>query len=820
MHEFIRDLKFGIKVLAKDKAFTITALLTLAVCIGANTAIFTIVRSVILRPLPVPESDRIVLMSNQYPNAGVGRSVNSGVPDYYDRLRDATALEDQAVFRLSGNTIEINGSPERVRGLNATPSLFQLVRVRPMLGRAFSEEDGVPGQDQKVILSYGLWEELYGGDPNVVGRDLRLSGRPFTIAGVMPRDFLFYDPEVRLWTPVAFSAQQKSDENRHSNNWLNVGRLKPGATIQQVQSQVDALNAANLERFPKWKKLLIDAGFHTMVEPLQAVMVREVKATLYLLWGGAAFVLLIGAVNLANLAMARSNVRAKEIATRLALGAGRLNVTRQFVTEGVTLTLIGGAAGLAAGAGILKGLARVGLQEIPRSGEIHIDAFVVVFTLAISVVAGLMLGLVPLGHLLQIDLNNVLREEGRSGTITHRTQNARRLLVVAQIAFAFVLLIGAGLLLASFRQLLLVDPGFRADGVITAALNTPSTRYAGAPALRDFMNRTLETIRALPGVMAAGATTSIPLGGNYNDSVILAEGYQRQPGESLISPNQVTVTPGYMEAMHIDLVRGRLFGESDTDTSQPVVIVDERLASKFWRNQDPIGHRMYMPGSPDNIFKTDANTRWLTVVGVVRNVHLQDLEDKKNSAGTYYFPWSQSPERGAFLAVRAGYGVTMQTVRSAIAGIDPELPLYDIHTMEDRESTSLLPRRAAMLIALSFAVVALFLSAVGIYGVLAYLVSQRWREIGIRMALGSSESQIFRLVLREGMMLVTSGLALGIAGTIALGHVIENEIYGIRPMDPLVMASVLAVLGIVSLVACTLPARYAMHVDPATVLNS
>lgn len=821
MDTFLRDIKFGVKLLLKDRGFTATAILTLGVCIGANTAIFTIVNSVLLKPLPVPESDRILLMANQYPNAGVGHSNNSGVPDYYDRLRDVNAFEEQAMFVSVGQTIEINGTPQRIRGMSATPSLFRLLKVSTAIGRSFNEDEGEVGNSQKIILSYGLWQELFGGDRNLAGKEVRLSGRPYGVVGVMPPDFLFVQPETRFWIPLAFNPQQRSDDNRHSNNWFNVGRLKPGSTITQAQSQVDALNTANLDRFPQYKQLLINAGFHTTVEPLQEMLVRDIRGTLYLLWAGAVFVLLIGAVNIANLVLARSNLRAKELVTRMALGAARIRVTRQLITESVILTMAGGASGLLLGSTILYALRSIGLSELPRASEIHMDVRVIIFTIAMSIVLGIVLGLVPVAQLLKSNLNNVLREEGRSGTSGRAARLVRRSLVVAQVAFAFVLLVGAGLLLASFRVLLGVDPGFQTNAVITAATNVPATRYAGEPEIRTFMTRTLDALRSVPGIVSAGATSTVPFGGDYSDSVIVAEGHQMQPGESLISPRQITVTPGYFESMSIQLVRGRYFGEHDVVSSQPVVIVDETLARKFWPNQDPIGRRMFRPENPNDLLKTDEHTRWWYVVGVVRDVRLEDLSGSSNKAGTYYFVWDQNPLRGANLIIKTSGDPAnvMKQVRGAMAGIDSELPLYDIRTMDERMALSLLSRRASMLLASSFGLVALFLSAIGIYGVLAYLVTQRTREIGIRIALGSSAPEVFRLVLREGMVLVIAGFIIGFAGTAGLRHAMENQIYGVSPMDPAVLGAVFGVLGIVGLVACTLPARRATRVDPVSILN-
>ena len=821
MDSLFRDIKFSGRVLWKDRGFAATAILTLAVCIGANVAIFTIVNSVLLSPLPVPDADRIVMMSNLYPNAGVEDFGSSGVPDYYDRIRDVDVLEEQSVYRLSGETVEIDGIPQRIRKMSATPSLFRLLRAQPVLGRAFVEEEGEVGNEEKALLSYGLWQQLYGGDPSILDTDIRLSGRPFTIVGVMPEDFLFVDPEVLVWTPVAFTDEQKSDDARHSNNWTNVGRLKPGATIEVAQAQVDALNAANLERFPAFKELLINAGFRTAVEPLQNRLVRDVRSTLYLLWGGAAFVLLIGAVNIANLALARSGLRLKELATRLALGAARAQVARQLITESVILALAGGVGGVLIGQGMLSAFGRVGLDRLPRAGEIHMDPTVVGFTIATAILAGILIGLVPVVHIFRVDLNRVLHEESRSGSSGKGARAIRRGLVVAQVGFAFVLLIGAGLLLASFRELLLVDPGFQADGVLTASISPPSVRYEGVEELRPFMTGILEAIEGLPGVESAGAVNGIPLGESFSSNVVLAEGYEMQPGESLIAPHNLIVTPGYFEAMRIPLRQGRYFTRQDTSDVPASTIVDERLANKFWPGRDPIGQRLYSPSDPNDLLKIDENTSFYNVVGVVANVRREDIAGNRNQAGAYYFVYDQNPIRNMTLAIRVSTDpeALANSVRSVVAGIDPALPLFGVQTMSDRTEQSLMPRKASMLLALSFGSIALFLSAVGIYGVLAYLVTQRTKEIGIRIALGSSARRVFSLVLGEGAVLVGGGLILGLIGMVALRQAVQNQIYGVGPTDPLVVSAVVGTLGVVAAIACMLPARRATQVDPIVTLN-
>src|SRR5438034_5415064 len=460
------DLRLGLRLLWKDKAFSLTVALTLAVCIGANTALFSVIHNVLLRPLPFSESDRILVMENVYPKAGADTG-SSGVPDYYDRLRETSAFEELALYNTNNLSVDQNGSPSRIRVMNATPSPFRSLRATPRPGRILTEQEGEIGNEKKIILSYGFWQSQFGGDPQIIGHDLRLDGQPYAVVGVMPQDFFFLNPDVMLWRALAFTAEQKSDSRRHSNNWQNVGRLKPGATLEQAQQQLDALNRANLDRFPQYRQLLIDAGFRTRASRLQDNLVRDVKATLYLLWGGALFVLLIGCVNVANLVLVRSRVRLKELATRVALGAGRARVARQLITESVLLTLIAAAAGLLVGYGVLRMLGSLNIQDLPRGSEIRLDGVVVVYTLGVAAFIGVILGMIPVASLLPVNLTTVLREQGRSGTSARGARVLRRTLVVAQVAFAFVLLIGAGLLFASFRRVLAIDPGFRPEGVLT-----------------------------------------------------------------------------------------------------------------------------------------------------------------------------------------------------------------------------------------------------------------------------------------------------------------------------------------------------------------
>jgi predicted permease len=821
MDWLMRDLRTGMRRLARDRAFTLTAGLTLAFCLGANTALFSVVHHVLLRPLPVPEPDRILIMRNVYPNAGAADSSNSGVVDYYDRLRDVNVFEAQALFNHSSLSLGQDGQPTRVRVMNATPSFFQVMRVAPALGRPFTEQEGEPGNEKKVILSDTLWRSRFGADPAILGREIRLDGEAYGVVGVMPRSFEALSPEAVLWRPLAFVPEQKSDDNRHSNNYWNVGRLKPGATREQAQAQVDAVNAANLERFPNFKELLTNAGFRTRVDPLPEHIVRHVKPTLYLLWGGASFVLLIGCVNVANLVLVRARARLKELATRLALGASPWQVARQLVTENLALALAAAGLGLAVGAVALRTLGNFDLGDLPYGSEIRLDGTATLYALGLSLGIGLVMGCLPVATVLPASLTNVLREEGRGSSGGRGAQALRRALVVTQVAFTFVLLVGAGLLLASFRRVLDVHPGFVAERVATASVVLPRERYADEDALRRFADEALRRAGALPGVVKAGLTDTIPFGGRMSDSVILAEGYQMKPGESVISPADVDVSPGYFEAMGVELVKGRLFQDGDAAGALPVLIVDEQLAQRFWPGQDPIGRRMYRPTDVRDLLAINEKTVFLTVVGVVRDVKLRDLAEGADRVGTYYFPMAQEPSRLLTFALKTAGdpGAVVPALRAAVAALDPELPVFDAQTMEQRTEKALLNRRSPAMLSLSFGALALLLSAVGLYGVLAYLVTQRRKEIGIRLALGSSGRAIFDLVLGEGLRLIGVGFALGAAFALALRTSLQSQLFGVQATDPLVLGSVTALLALVAFAACAIPARRATRIDPLVALS-
>ena len=749
------------------------------------------------------------------------------MPDYDDRVRETTAFEAIALYRTSGSTIgggDGGAEAERVISMQATPSFFRILRVSALAGRTFSDEDGEYGQHQKVLLSYGLWQRHFAGQPSAIGQPLRVNGVVHIVVGVMPADFRFVSDEVQLWTPAALQPADRSDDRRHSNNWQMLARLKPGTAMAEAQRQIDALNARNLDRFPHFREI-------PHQRRLPHLRHRAPRRP-----GGRTAGHAVAAVGLCSLRVAHRRAQRRqpgvgagdgagprELVTRLALGASLGSLTRQILTESLVLTTVGGGLGLGLGWWALKAAPLLGLDELPRGGEIAIDGSVALYTIALVAVVGLCVAVLPVLRLRHVDMAGAIREEGRSGTASHRTIVLRRVLVGGQVAFALVLLVGAGLLLASFDRILAINPGFRAEGVLTGRISLPSSRYPDAAALRAAYDRLLPALRAIPGATAVGLTSSLPFAGDYSDSVILAEGYQMAPGESLISPSQVAVSDGLAEALGMSVVDGRMFSAADGPGAPRVIIVDDRLAKRFWPGQSPLGRRMYFPSDPNDLLKPPADDQWLTVVGVVASVKLRALADPGNSGlfGAYYFPLAQSPDTGVGIVIRGPGEPTSLTsaMRAAVRQMDAAVPVYDVQTMADRLDGALTNRRTPMLLAVSFAAVALLLAAIGLYGVLAYQVAQRSREIGIRMALGASAPGIFQMVLREGAWVVGSGAAVGLAGAWLLRRVLQAQLYETDAMDPRVILLVTTLLAAVALVACVLPARRAASTDPAIALT-
>lgn len=817
------DIRAGLRLLGRDKAFTATVVLTLGICLGANAAIFSVVHAVLLQSSPIPDADRIVGVGDVYPTITPNDILASDVPSYFDRLAAVPALEDQAMFTFWYDTIVIDGVAEELRGMRATPSLFRLLRVPPALGRTFTDAEGELGSEHKIILSHGLWQRLYGGDPGVIGRDLRLgwTGQPCTIVGVMPEGFEFFQQAgdghadagrqgVQFWIPLAFTPAQKSDAARTRYGFFHVGRLAPGATLEQAQAQIDAVHARTVARFPQFR--LAELGMRTVVTPLHEALTRQVRRPLYLLWAAAGFVLLIGAINIANVAVARSAARARELATRLALGAGRIQVMRQLVVEALIPSLLGGAAGVAVGSGILTVVSSTGVENLPNGDDVSLNAVVVLWIGGLALLTGIAIGVMPALALSPRALLHGFADGGRAVTGGRGPRLFRRGLVVAQVALALVLLVGAALLLTSFQHLLQVDTGFRAAHVTTATVFPPPSRYPDERAVISLTDRVLEAVRAIPGVENAGVTSNIALSGFASPSTVSVDQRELAPGEAAVIPSIVVISPGYFESLGTPLLRGRFFDERDRPDSLRVAIVDERLAARLWPNDDPLGKRL---------FRGDAGP--YTVVGVVGEIRFEGLAARAEATGTAYFPHTQAPPGGRlrWVAIKTAgeHAAIVADVRAALAQIDPLLPLADVQTLTERTSRSLAAPRLAVTLAGLCGAVALLLSMVGVYSVLAYLVVCRRREIGIRMALGSTVAGVFRLVFREGAVLVNIGLLLGVGGAVALGRVLESQLYGVQPNDPLILTTVAAATAVIALLACVAPAVRAARVDTVRVLS-
>lgn len=819
IERWLREFRIGLRTLRKDRGFTLTAILTLAVCLGGHTAILAGVNAVLFHPLRTPEPERVLLMANLYPKVEQQRGSRSAPPDYQDRLDYVTAFEEQALYNFTGGTIEINGVATVVRGMVATPSFFRLMRVRPALGRLFLDEEATIGKDTRVLLTDAFWREHFNADPRAIGRTLRITGRDFDIVGVLPADFAFGDPEGRYWTPLALTDRQRSSASRYNNGWFSIGRLKPGATIEQVRDQLKVLDAVNLERAPaEVKPLLKSTGFYTGVEPFHDYLVRDVQGPLYLLWGAALVMLVVGVGNLANIALVRSRTRLGDLGTRLAMGASRVDLVRQLLVEGLLVAAGGASGALVLGTWLLSPLR----LRILNGAPVAIDATVVGVTLGVAVAAGVLIGIVSASPLFTMTLGAMMHDTTRSGTQGRAIRATRRTLVVAQMACSFVLLVGSALLWVSIRNMLAVDPGFTTDRVTSGLVVLPVPRYAADDAARTFVERSLQAIRQLPGVASAGVTTIVPLGPNASTSPLTADGYVPQPGEPPVAGMRSYVTPGYFETIGTALVRGRYFDERDMLASSRTIIVDEQLAQRFWPGQDPIGRRVNWMPNPGQV---DPTLAWVTVVGVVRHAQLRGPHVNESSngiTGTYYLPWAiTSPRSFGFVIRTHGEPAAVSNeVRAALARIDREIPLFDVKTLSERAEFALMTRANTMHLATLFAVVAMLLSALGLYGVLAYIVSQRRKEMGVRLALGSAPQAIIGLVVREGLVLAIAGIVLGAAAAFLLGRFIASQLYGVTPSNPLVMAVMAVALTAVAIVACIVPARRAASVDVMKILSA
>jgi putative ABC transport system permease protein len=811
METLFQDLRYGVRMLLKQPGFTAVAVVALALGIGANTAIFSVVNAILLRPFNYKDSERLVQINHNYPKLDLKASVSaSGYTHYREH---GESFEEVAAGTGWPVNLTDAGEPERLQGMAVTHTFFPTLGVEAARGRVFSPEEDQPGHNRVVVLTDGLWKRRFGSDPGLVGNTIRLNGENYTVIGIMPADFQFGRETGQapdLYSPIAFTPEQLNP-NRWRNEFLfTLARLKPNITIAQAQAELDTIAANVREQYFGGGDANDPSSWGLLVRSMSEITVGEIRPALLMLLVAVAFVLLIACANVANLLLARAALRHKEIAIRSALGAARGRVIRQLLTESVLLAVIGGAIGLALAYWGIGALLSLNEGGIPRSNEIGIDASVLLFTVGVSLLTGVLFGLFPAWQTSKTDLHAVLKEGGRSGSAQ---RSVRGLFVVVEVAAALVLLVGAGLLLKSFQKLQEVNPGFRPDHLLTMQISLPSNRYKDPQQIDAFFAQALEKIKALPGVESAGVCTSVPMSGSGSSGSFSIEGRTVAPGEMSPWGNRWFAGATYFQTMGISLLKGRYFDDRDVRDAPPVSIIDETMERKFWANEDPIGKRISFQRDPQG------NPIWREVVGVVGHVKQKGLEGE--SPVQYYVPHRQLPSSGVFLVARtaAEPSSLAGAVRGSIQQADRELPVFRVTTMERLVTESMTQRRFAMTLLGIFAVVALILASVGLYGVMSYSVTHRTNEIGIRMALGAKVTDVLAMVVGQGMKLSLAGVGIGLVGAFALTRVMRTLLFSVSATDPLIFIVVALLLAGVSLLACYVPARRATKVDPMEALR-
>jgi predicted permease len=823
MGTVLQDLRYAARGFLRAPGFTIAALLSIAIGVGANTAIFSVVSALLLRPLPYEDADRLTILWNRSPGLGITEDWFS-TAQYFDIRNGHTGFESVAIaiggnFNLTGD-----GEPERVGTIRVSSNLLPMLGVRPIVGHLFDPQDDAPGRTGRALLGYGTWMRRYGGDTSVVGKLLTLNGQPYEVIGVLPPAFdlprevlptLGGAEHAEIMVPLPLGPDAARVRNGEDYNIL--GKLKPGVTVDAAQREMDAITARLRGEHPDFYPP--NGGLTFSIVPLQDYVVGGVRPALFVLIGAVAFVLLIACANVANLLLSRALARQREIAVRTAIGASAGRIVRQLLTESVLLAVMGGLVGLLFSYWTLEGIRVLGSKSVPRLHEITIDGGVLLFTLAVSILAGAIFGLAPALRLSRVDLQENLKESSRGAsagsTVWGRGQNVRRLLVVSELALSVMLLIGAGLLIRSFAHVQQVPPGFNSSNVLTLELTMTGRKYADAAAVLETYKLLWEKLKTLPGVTAAGGVTALPLSNMMAWGPITVEGRVPAAGEKFINVDIRVVGGDYFAAMEIPLKSGRLFNEHDTRETYRAVIIDEHMAAQLWPGADPIGKRIRTGG-----FDVKADTPWMTVVGVVGRVK-QDALDADSRMAIYH-AHTQRPGRAMNVVLRSGSDPAALTsaVRKQIRDIDPDLPLYNVRTMEQRVDESLARRRFSMLLLTLFACLALGLAAIGIYGVIAFLVSQSTREVGIRMALGATPREILMLIVRQGLVVAVLGVAAGLAGAFVLTRFMNTLLFGVHPTDPLTFVAIAAALAMVAVLASYVPARRAARVDPMVSLRS
>lgn len=812
MTTVINDLKYGLRKLRKNPGFTVVVISTLAICLGANIAIFAVVDAILLRPQPFAEPDRLVCVFNSYPTAEVERG-SASIANYFERREAIKAFASVSIYQDASVNVGGAESVDRVQIMHISSDFFQTLGVPLAMGRHFTEEELTNQSDRVAILTDGFWRSQFNADAGVLGRTFFNDGLPVTVVGVLPRDFRFLSSRARFFRPASHDPGERHPFRRHNNEWNMIARLAPDATLADAQTQIDALNIQQTEELPYAKEMKA-AGFHSVLRRLHDDHVRTIKPILSLLQAGVLFLLLIGGVNLVNLLLIRAQGRAKELALRQALGAGRLAIAREVLTETLLIAVGGGIGGLLVGAIGIRFLRVLGTEQLPLGASVAFDARIAAVAMATALVVGLLLGLPIIWFNLHRQLAPVLESETRSGTVSPAVQRLRHGFIVAQVALAFVLLAGAGLLGISLKRVLESPLGFNPAHVLTGNIALPSNSYQDDAARVAFVERLLPAIRALPGVTHAAINTGLPFGDGVGDSVVSIEGRESAPGESIKAHYIASATSDYWQTLSIPLLRGRVLEDADKRGEPLVCVVDQAFAEQYWPGVDPLGHRL-----TDRVPFEEAYAA--TVVGVVANVNQNEVAEDSGH-GTVYFPYPALDASYFALVVRSSLPARSMApmLRKAVLQLDPALPLDDVKAMQGRIDNSLVARRSPAILAALFSGFALLLSALGTYGVLAYAVSGQQREIGVRLALGAQPGQIRRRFLWIGMRLVLTGSVLGVIGAGMAGYAMRSVLYGIStPLHGVLFGGIALVLGGCSLAACLIPAWRAARTDPMEALR-
>ncbi len=809
MDILIHDLKYAARMLLKHPSFTLVALVTLALGVGVNTAIFSVVNAVLLRPLPYKDSERLVTVNHDYPQIKLKASVSAfGYEHYRDH---AKSFESLTAFQGWECNLSGHGEPERIRGMRVTTSFFRTLGVDPIHGRTFTPEEGETGRGQVAVLGYGLWQRRFGANPSIVNKTIILDGQSATVVGVMPASFQFgreMGEPVDIWVPILFTPVQRTPDRLTWEFLTVIGRLKAGVTLKQAEAEMDLI-ATNLRR--QYMPEMNRSHWGLVVQSLQESLVGEIRPAFLALLGSVAFVLLIACANVANLLLVRASARRKEIDIRVALGARRTRIVRQLLTESLLLSLIAGVFGVALAFVSVRFLTTLEQVRIPRIAEVTVEMRVLLFALGISLLAGILSGLAPALHQFEGKLQDTLREGGRAGA-GKLSRQLRSGLVVFETALALVLLVGAGLLLRSFSRVQEVNPGFDPRGVLSFHLALPESQYEEPEKIDVFYRTLVAKLQTLPGVASAGAVSTLPLTGFGSSGSFRIEGLELGPGQSAPHGARWRATPGYFKTMRIPLVQGRYFSEWDRAASPGVVLIDENLARKYFPDKNPVGRRIAFD-------TTREGPRWREIVGVVGHVKHEGLEGE--SRVQYYLPQGQSPNQRMFIVIRSSKSLDSlaKSIPDVIHELDSSLAVARVREMETLVENSVAGRRFTTVLLAVFAFIAVALAAVGVYGVISYSVSQRTQEIGVRMALGARAGNVLRLVLTQAVFLTAGGLVIGLAGSFILTRYMEDLLFRVEPTDPMTFAGVSSFLVLVSVLACWIPARRATHVNPIVALR-